>query len=85
MVWIAGSVSLVVVVLEIITLVNLARYRHHLETWQVVLWAVFIVVVPFIGMTSYLMWRVSRSDALVDSIEYDEKYSKGNKELPPRL
>jgi len=74
-----------VVVLEIITLVNLARYRHHLETWQVVLWAVFIVVVPFIGMTSYLMWRVSRSDALVDSIEYDEKYSKGNKELPPRL
>ena len=85
MLWIAGSVSLVVVVLEIITLVNLVRYRHHLETWQVVLWAVFIVVVPLIGMTSYLIWRISRSDALVDSIEYDEKYSKGNKDLPPRL
>ena len=85
MVLIAGSVSLVVVVLEIITLVNLVRYRRHLETWQVVLWAVFIVLVPLIGMTSYLMWRVSRSDALVDSIEYEEEFSKGNKELPPRL
>lgn len=85
MVLIAGSVSLVVVVLEIITLVNLVRYRRHLETWQVVLWAVFIVLVPLIGMTSYLMWRVSRSDALVDSIEYEEEFSKGNKKLPPRL
>ena len=85
MVLIAGSVSLVVVVLEIITLVNLVRYRRHLETWQVVLWAVFIVIVPLIGMTSYLMWRVSRSDALVDSIEYEEEFSKGNKKLPPRL
>jgi uncharacterized membrane protein YbhN (UPF0104 family) len=82
---IAGSVSLVVVVLEIITLVNLVRFRRHLETWQVVLWAVFIVLVPLIGMTSYLMWRVSRSDALVDSIEYEEEFSKGNKKLPPRL
>jgi hypothetical protein len=85
MVWIAGSVSLVVVVLEIITLVNLVRYRHHLETWQVVLWAVFILVVPFIGMFSYLMWRVSGSDALLESMEFDEKYSKSNKKLPPRL
>jgi len=82
---IAGSVSLVVVVLEIITLVNLVRYRRHIETWQVVVWAVFIVLVPLIGMTSYLMWRVSRSDALVDSIEYEEEFSKGNKKLPPRL
>jgi hypothetical protein len=82
---IAGSVSLVVVVLEIITLVNLVRFRRHLETWQVVLWAVFIVLVPLIGMTSYLMWRVSRSDALVDSIEYEEEFCKGNKKLPPRL
>jgi hypothetical protein len=84
-VWIAGSVSLVVVVLEIITLVDLVRYRHHVETWQVVLWAVFILGVPLIGMTSYLMWRISRSDALVESMEFDEKYSKGDKKLPPRM
>jgi uncharacterized membrane protein YbhN (UPF0104 family) len=84
-VWIAGSVSLVVVVLEIITLVNLVRYRRHLETWQVVLWAVFIVVVPLIGMTSYLLWRISRSDALVESMEYEDEFSKGDKKLPPRL
>ncbi|MCL1588051.1 MAG: hypothetical protein M3092_06500 [Actinomycetia bacterium] len=85
MVWIAGSVSLVVVVLEIATLVNLVRYRHHLETWQVVLWAVFIVVVPLIGMVSYLMWRVSRSDAMTESIEFQDKYSKGNRQLPPKI
>lgn len=85
MVWIAGSVSLVVVVLEIITLVNLVRYRRHLETWQVVLWAVFIVGVPLIGMTAYLMWRISRSDALADSIEYEDELPRGNKKLPPRL
>jgi hypothetical protein len=84
-VWIAGSVSLVVVVLEIITLVDLVRYRHHVETWQVVLWAVFILGVPLIGMTSYLMWRISRSDALVESMEFDEEYSKGDKKLPPRM
>jgi uncharacterized membrane protein len=83
-VWLAGSVSLVVVLLEIIALVDLVRYRHRLETWQVVLWAVFILGVPLIVMTSYLMWRISRSDALVESMEFDEKYSKGDKKLSPR-
>ena len=85
MVWIAGSVSMVVVVLEIITLVNLVRYRHHLETWQVILWAVFIVVVPFIGMTSYLFWRIARSDDMTESMDFQDKYSKGNRQLPPQL
>jgi hypothetical protein len=46
---------------------------------------VFIVGVPLIGMTAYLMWRISRSDALADSIEYEDELSRGNKKLPPRL
>jgi hypothetical protein len=85
MVWIAGSVSLIVVVFEIIALIDLVKYRHSMETWQLVAWAVFILVVPFIGLVSYLLWRIARSDAMTESIEFQDKYSKGNTKLPPQL
>jgi hypothetical protein len=79
MIWIAGSVSPVVVVLEMITLVNLARYRHHLETCQ-------LPATSDLGALriSALMWRISRSDALTESMEFDEKYPRGNRDPRPR-
>ena len=85
MVWIAGSVSLVVIVFEIIALVDLVKHRHTMKTWEVVAWAVFILIVPLVGLFSYLLWRISRGDALAESMEFQDKYSKGDTELPPRL
>ena len=85
MVWIAGTASLIIIVFEIIALIDLVKYRHSMETWQLVAWAVFIVVVPLIGLFSYLLWRISRSDAMTDSIEFQDKYSKGNRQLPPQI
>jgi len=85
MVWIAGTASLVIVIFEIIALVDLVKYRHSMETWQLVAWAVFILVVPLIGLFSYLLWRIARSDALTESIDFQNEYSKGNRQLPPQL
>jgi hypothetical protein len=84
-VWIAGSASLILVVFEIIALVDLVRRRHTMETWQIVVWVVAIVLIPLVGLFTYLLWRISRSDALVDSMDFQDKYAKGNTELPPRL
>jgi hypothetical protein len=84
-VWIAGTVSLVVLVFEIIALVDLVKYRHAMKTWELIAWAAFIIVIPLIGLFSYLLWRIARSDALTESIDFQREYSKGNKELPPRL
>ena len=85
MIWIAGTASLIIIVFEIIALIDLVKCRHSVETWQLVAWAVFIVVVPLIGLFSYLLWRISRSDAMTDSIEFQDKYSKGNRQLPPQI
>ena len=85
MVWIAGSVSLIVVVFEVIVLVDLVRHRHTMKTWQVIAWAAFILIVPLIGLFSYLLWRIARSDAMTGSIEFQDMYSKGNRQLPPQL
>jgi hypothetical protein len=56
-----------------------------MKTWEVVAWAAFILIVPLIGLFSYLLWRISRGDALTESMEFQDKYSKGDRELPPRL
>jgi len=85
MVWIAGTASLILIVFEIIALIDLVKYRHSMETWQVVAWAVFILVVPLIGLFSYLLWRIARSDAMTESMEFQDKYSKGNRQLPPQI
>lgn len=85
MVWIAGTASLIVVVFEIIALIDLVKVRHSMETWQLVAWAVFILVVPLIGLFSYLLWRIARSDAMTESIDFQDQYSKGNRQLPPQL
>lgn len=69
MVWIAGgAVSLILVILVIIGLVDLFRSRATMEPWQVVVWALLIVFVPFVGLITYLFWRIFRSEAMRDAL-----------------
>ena len=46
MVWVTGAGSLILLVLLALGLIDLIRNRHKMETWQVVVWAVVLVVVP---------------------------------------
>jgi hypothetical protein len=85
MVWIAGTASLVLIVFEIIALIDLVKYRHSMETWQLFAWGAFILIVPLIGLFSYLLWRIAHSDAMEESMEFQDKYSKGDRQLPPEL
>lgn len=64
MIWAAGGASVVLLILAVAGLVNLIRNRDKMETWQVVGWAVLIVLVPVIGLVSYLFWRIFRSEAI---------------------
>lgn len=69
MVWVAGGVvSLVLVVLIILGLVDLFRSRATMEPWQVVVWALLIVFLPFVGLITYLFWRIFRSEAMQDAL-----------------
>jgi uncharacterized membrane protein HdeD (DUF308 family) len=65
--WI-GTGSLIVGILAILGLVDLFRTRHTMETWQLVLWAALIILVPLIGLIAYLFWRISRSEAMQDAL-----------------
>ncbi len=83
MIWMAGAGSLLLLVLMVIGLVDLARNRHKMETSQVVIWAIVIVLLPAVGLISYLLWRVARSDAIVDSMEFQDKHSGKGTAYPP--
>ena len=61
--------SLVAVILGVIGLVDLFRVRDTLETWKVVAWAIFIVLIPIFGLISWLLWRLARSQALIDAMD----------------
>jgi hypothetical protein len=69
MVWAAGAGSFLLFVLAVVGLVDLIRTRHTMETWQVVVWAVTIVLAPIIGLVAYLFWRLFRTDAVQDFID----------------
>lgn len=72
MVWAAGAGSLILLILVIVGLWDLIRSRHTMEGWQVVLWAVLIVLVPVIGLVAYLFWRIFRSEAMQDAIDFQQ-------------
>ncbi len=85
MVWMVGAGSLVLLILMVLGLVDVARYREKMETWQTVVWVVFIVLVPIIGLVGYLFWRIARSEAMQDSINYTSEHGTGkSRPLPPR-
>ena len=66
--WLGAGASLIVLIMWIVGLVDLWRNRHTMETWQVVLWAALIILIPAIGLIAYLFWRISRSEAMQDAL-----------------
>ena len=83
MIWIAGAGSVLLLVLVAIGLVDLIRNRHRMETYQVVIWAIVIVLVPVIGLVSYLLWRLARSDSMQESMDYQKDFSGKSEPYPP--
>ncbi len=83
MIWMAGAGSLLLLVLIVIGLVDLARNRHKMETPQLVIWAIVIILLPVIGLVAYLFWRIARSDAMVESMDFQEQHSGKGKSYPP--
>jgi hypothetical protein len=65
--------SLLLIVLAVVGLVELIRTGDTMETWQVVVWAVLIVLVPVIGLVVFLFWRLSRSEAMQDAIDFHDQ------------
>lgn len=82
MIWIAGAGSVLLLILMIVGLVDLIRNRHTMETWQVVMWAVLIVVLPVVGLVAYLFWRIARSEAMVDAVDFHDEHSNRRGRLP---
>ncbi|MCL1692160.1 MAG: PLD nuclease N-terminal domain-containing protein [Actinomycetia bacterium] len=83
MIWLAGAGSLLLLVLVVVGLVDLGRNRDKIETPQVVIWAIVIVLVPVIGLVSYLLWRIARSDAMVESMDFQDEHSSKGQSYPP--
>ncbi len=73
MVWALGAGSLLLFILMVLGLVDLIRARHSMETWQVVVWAATIVLLPVVGLVVFLFWRLSRSEAMQDAIDFQER------------
>jgi hypothetical protein len=82
-IWIAGAGSLLVLVLVVIGLVDLARNRHEMETSQVVIWAIVVVLLPVVGLVGYLLWRLARSGAMRESMDFQDEHSGKGKAYPP--
>ena len=84
MIWAAGAGSLVLLLLVVAGLFDLMRNRHKMETTQVVVWAVLIVLIPVIGLVAYLFWRLFRSEAMQDAIDFNEEQSQtGRRDIVP--
>ena len=66
--WLIGTGSVLLIALWVIGLIDLFRYRRNMETWQLVVWAVFIILVPMIGLVTYLFWPIMRSEAMLDAL-----------------
>ncbi|MEA2023879.1 MAG: PLD nuclease N-terminal domain-containing protein [Actinomycetota bacterium] len=66
--WLIGTGSVLLIALWVVGLVDLFRQRQKMETWQLVVWAALIILVPLIGLVTYLFWRISRSEAMDDAL-----------------
>ena len=77
MIWVAGGGSVVLLILAAVGLVDLIRNRHKMETWQVVVWAVLIVLIPIGGLVAYLFWRIFRSEAMQGAIAVNDESNAG--------
>jgi len=82
-IWIAGAGSLLLLLFLIAGLFDLYRNRHTMETWQVVVWALVLILVPVAGLIVYLFWRISRSEMLQDTRDYEGEGSGRRGPTPP--
>ena len=73
MIWALGAGSLLLFILRVLGLVDLIRARHTMETWQVFVWAATIVLLPVVGLVVFLFWRLSRTEAMQDAIDFQEQ------------
>jgi heme/copper-type cytochrome/quinol oxidase subunit 2 len=64
---------LLLVVLLVVGLLDLVRNRDTMDTRQAVLWLIVLVVLPVIGLVIYLLWRLARSDAMVDAMDFQNE------------
>jgi high-affinity Fe2+/Pb2+ permease len=83
MVWIAGAGSLLLLVGTVAGLWDLYRYRNRVKTSLLVGWTVFILVVPVVGLISYVLWRISRSETMEESMEFQDEHPIQGDKRPP--
>ncbi len=83
MVWIAGAGSLLLLIATVAGLLDVYRHRDRMKTSQLVGWTIFILVVPVVGLISYVMWRISRSETMEESMEYQDEHSIQSDKRPP--
>jgi hypothetical protein len=76
-IWLVGGGSLLLLVLVAIALVDLVRIRQTMKPWQMVIWALVIVLIPIGGLLAYVLWRIARSSAMTDAIEFGDEHGEG--------
>ena len=74
MYWLAGGGSLLLLALLVVGIVDLLQNRDTMNTRWVVLWLIVLVVLPVVGLVSYLLWRLARSDAMVASMDFQDEH-----------
>ena len=77
MIWLVGGGSLLLLVLVVFALVDLVRIRLSMKAWQMVIWALVIVLIPIGGLLAYVLWRIMRSTAMQDAIEFGDEHGEG--------
>jgi heme/copper-type cytochrome/quinol oxidase subunit 2 len=53
---------------------DLIRNRDTMDTAKFVVWLIVLVVLPVVGLVVYLLWRLARSDAMLDAMEYQGEH-----------
>ena len=72
--WLAGGGSLLLLALLVVGIVDLLHNRDTMNTRWVVLWLIALVALPVVGLVSYLLWRLARSDAMVASMDFQDDH-----------
>ena len=78
----AGA-GVLVVIAWIIGLIDIFRYRHRLGTGMLVVWLLVIFVIPVIGVISWLLYRISKSEAMIEALEAGNTRPEDTPPLPP--
>lgn len=78
----AGAGALIVIA-WIIGLVDIFRNRKMLGTGMLVVWVLVIVVIPVIGVISWLLYRISKSEAMIEAMDMGNARPDDTPPLPP--